>query len=221
MLRTTAMKYIYTILLAICLSVVAEAKSSSNLLKKVESTYTQKPYMETDVVKTLKSDLLSKETSHKGKINMGSGKFRWESKTPEETLLVFDGTYIWNVQYPSKDFGGKVQVAKGKPDKKNKSHLIFLSILGKDLSKNFKIESEEPQTDGIVRLVITPKQGELAVKDLKIDVQTNDNTISQLSYVDDIGNLTTLVFSNLKFKSKGDKSLFKFKPPKGAQVTDL
>ncbi len=221
MKKTSYAGYMYLILLVISFFGGTTASGATDLLKKVEGTYSKKSYVDADVVKTLKSELLGKETIHKGKIYIGNGKFRWENKTPEETLLVYDGTYIWNVQYPSKDFGGKIQVAKGKPDKKNKSHMIFLSLLGKDLSKNFKIQKEDKQKDGLVKLSIVPTEGQLAVKDLKLEVQTKDHTISALSYVDDIGNLTTLAFSNLKFKSKGDNKLFKFKPPKGAQVTDL
>lgn len=211
---------IYLLLLSFFTPWGAFGKSSPSLLKKVENTYSKKPFLEAEVEKTLKSDLLGKETLHKGNISLGNGKFRWETKTPEETLLVFDGTYIWNVQYPNKDFGGQIQVAKGKPDKKNKSHLIFLSLLGKDLSKNFKIVNEEKQ-DGDFLLTVEPKSGDLAVKDLKIGVRGDEYTISKISYVDDIGNLTTLKFLKIKFKSKIENKVFKYSPPKGAQVTDL
>ena len=214
MLRNTLL-----ILVSFVLSFAAQA-APNKTLKAFGKNYRSAKLVEMAVEKTVKSELLGKETKHVGKIFLANGKFRWENTTPEETLLVFDGTTIWSVQTPPKEFGGPVQVAKGKVDKKTKSQLLISTLLGEDLEKNFKVLKEE-KVGSDSKIEIAPKGDGLTVKTLTLLIDTKKSELKELSYKDDIGNLTTLVFSNLKFKSKGDKSLFKFKPPKGAQVTDL
>jgi outer membrane lipoprotein carrier protein len=172
------------------------------------------------VDKTVKSELLGKETKYSGKIFMANGKFRWENTTPEETLLVFDGTTIWSVQTPPKEFGGPVQVGKGKVDKKTKSQLLISTLLGEDLEKSFKVLKEE-KVGSDAKIEIEPKGDGLTVKKLSLLIDTKKSELKELSYKDDIGNLTTISFSNIQFKQKANNKLFKYQPPKDAQVTNL
>ncbi|KHD88001.1 MAG: lipoprotein carrier protein LolA [Bdellovibrio sp. ArHS] len=196
------------------------AATGNGTLQKVSKKYRNAKLVEMSVEKSVKSDLLGKETKHEGKIFVANGKFRWENTKPEQTLLVFDGSTIWSEQTPPKEFGGPVQVAKGKVDKKTRSHILISSLLGADLEKNFKIQKEEKVGD-LVRLDVTPLYDDLTVKSMQVLINPKDSTLDEISYKDDIGNLTTLKFSNIEFKKKEKKSLFKYQPPKGAQVTDL
>ncbi|MGZ3774927.1 MAG: LolA family protein [Pseudobdellovibrionaceae bacterium] len=174
-----------------------------------------------DVEKTVKSELLGKETKYIGKIYLANGKFRWENFTPEKTLLIFDGATIWSEQTPPKELGGPVQVAKGKVDKKTRSHILISSLLGGDLEKTFKVDNVE-KADGLIKLKATPIKEGLDVKSLEVLIDPSNDTMKSISYKDEIGNLTTMKFSGLNFSSKKNKSnLFKYQPPKGAQVTDL
>lgn len=196
------------------------AVAGNGTLQKVTKKYRASKLVEMSVVKTVKSELLGKETKYDGKIYLANGKFRWENTTPEKTLLVFDGTTIWSEQTPPKEFGGPVQVAKGKVDKKNRSQVLISSLLGADLEKNFKIVKEEKAGD-LVKMDVTPLYDDLAVKSLQVTIDPKDSTMKEISYKDDIGNLTTMSFSDVKFQKKEKKNLFKYQPPKGAQVTDL
>ncbi|WII72768.1 outer membrane lipoprotein carrier protein LolA [Bdellovibrio sp. 22V] len=194
--------------------------ATNGALQKVSSKYRAAKLVEMNVDKTVKSELLGKETKHSGKIYLASGKFRWENTTPEKSLLVFDGSTIWSEQTPPKEFGGPVQVAKGQVDKKTRSHILISSLMGANLEKNFKIKKETKDGD-LVKLDVTPLYEDLTVKSLQVVLDTKSNTMKEINYTDDIGNLTTLSFSNVEFKKKEKKSLFKYQPPKGAQVTDL
>ncbi|WP_374076405.1 outer membrane lipoprotein carrier protein LolA [Bdellovibrio bacteriovorus] len=196
------------------------AVAGNGTLQKVTKKYRASKLVEMSVVKTVKSELLGKETKYDGKIFLANGKFRWENTTPEKTLLVFDGTTIWSEQTPPKEFGGPVQVAKGKVDKKTRSHILISALVGADLEKNFKIVKEE-KVGELVRLDVTPIYDDLTVKSLQVLLDPKENTMKEISYKDDIGNLTTMSFSNVKFQKKEKKNLFKYQPPKGAQVTDL
>ncbi|UXR65805.1 outer membrane lipoprotein carrier protein LolA [Bdellovibrio bacteriovorus] len=197
------------------------ATAGNGTLQKVGKKYRASKLVEMSVEKIVKSELLGKETKYEGKIYLANGKFRWENTTPEQTLLVFDGSTIWSVQTPPKEFGGPVQVAKGKVDKKTRSHILISSLLGEDLAKTFKIVSEKKDGD-LIHLDVEPVQGgDLTVKSMKLVVKTKDNTLRSVSYLDDIGNQTTMNFSKIEFLKKENKKLFKYQPPKDAQVTDL
>ncbi len=210
------------IVLSILLFVTGAQASAAGYeaLDKVAKKYRASKLVEMTVEKTVKSELLGKETKYDGKIFLANGKFRWENTKPEETLLVFDGKTIWSVQVPAKEFGGPVQVAKGVVDKKNRSQILISSLLGEDLKKSFKVVKEKKDGD-TVHLDVQPRNGDLPMKSLRLFVDARIDTLKSISYLVDIGKLTTMDFSYVKFLKKENKQLFKYQPPKGAQVTDL
>lgn len=189
-------------------------------LEQVTKQYRTAKLVEMSVEKIVKSELLGKETKYLGKIFLANGKFRWENTSPEKTLLVFDGSTIWSEQTPPKEFGGPIQVAKGKVDKKTRSHILISSLLGANLQKNFKIIKEQ-KAGQLVILDIEPRTADLTVTSLQITLDPKEKLMKEISYKDDIGNLTRMIFSNVKFLKKEQSKLFKYQPPKGAQVTDL
>ncbi len=189
-------------------------------LKTLSKRYRDAALVEMNVEKLVKSELLGKQTIYQGKIFLMKGKFRWENSTPEKTLLVFDGTTIWSEQTPPKEFGGPVQVAKGKVDRKTTSHVLISSLLGADLEKNFKVLKNKTEGN-LLLLELAPLQPDPAFKLLNVKINSSENTLQEVAYEDDIGNLTTLKFSDIQFKKKSKTQLFKYQPPKGAQVTDL
>lgn len=189
-------------------------------LQDVSQKYRDTKLVEMNVEKFVKSEFLGKETKYVGKIYLTKGKFRWENTTPEKTLLVFDGAVIWSEQTPPKELGGSIQVGRGKVNKKTGSHILISSLMGAELGKNFKAVKEEKEGD-LLKLDLVPLKEDLTVKSLQVVIDPKDNTLKEISYKDDIGNLTTLSFSGIKFLKKEKKNLFKYQPPKGAQVTDL
>jgi outer membrane lipoprotein carrier protein len=205
-------------LLFVAISVSAKP---SRALKEVTQKYRNAKMVEMAVDKVIKSELLGREVTYNGKIFLANGKFRWENKTPDETLLVFDGTTIWSVQMPPKEFGGAVQILKGKVDKKTRSQILISTLLGKEpIERNFKVLKEEKK-DNLAILEVAPQGTDLTIKKLNLVLDTKKKEMSEVSYVDDVGNLTTLKFSNIQFLKKEDKNLFKYVPPKGAQVSNL
>jgi outer membrane lipoprotein carrier protein len=215
------LKLFKILLFSLFLSLSAMAATNgAATLQKVTKKYRNTKLVEMNVEKTVKSELLGKETKHEGKIFLGAGKFRWENSKPEKTLLVYDGKTIWSEQTPPAEFGGPVQVARGKVDKKTKSHILLSTLLGGDIKKNFKVLGERKNGDTLT-VDVEPLQNDLNVKAMSLRVNTKDSTLSQVSYKDDIGNLTTLTFTDVNFLKSEKKNLFKYQPPKGAQVTDL
>lgn len=200
-------------------SVKLYAGTNANL-QNISAKYRESKLVEMNVEKLVKSELLGKETKYLGKIFLAKGKFRWENTAPEKSLLVFDGALIWSEQSPAAELGGPIQVAKGKVDKKTSSHILISSVLGADLSKNFKVVKESKDGDHL-KIELSPLKNDLNINSLQITVNTTEKVLKSLSYTDDIGNLTTMNFSQVQFLKKEKKNLFKYQPPKGAQVTDL
>jgi outer membrane lipoprotein carrier protein len=173
------------------------------------------------VVKVVKSELMGTETRFIGKISISAGLFRWENTEPEKSLIVYDGETIWNEQSPPKEFPGPSQVAKAKLDRKNRSQVMITSLLGgTSVFENFTVLSEKV-ADKTATYLVSPKTSDLKIKSLEIVILKNEKEVSQISYQDDVGNLTTMDFSRLEFNQKKNDQLFKYTPPKGAQVTTL
>jgi outer membrane lipoprotein carrier protein len=201
----------------------AEKKPASavRVLKDVSRKYRNSKLVKIQTDKKVTSELLGKTTNYDGVIYLSQGKFRWENETPEQSLLLFDGDNIWNVQYPPKDLGGPVQVAKAKLNKNTKSQILISTLIGKEsIDKNFEVISENT-ADGVLTTELKPLSSDLRVKQLTLEVDVKKKEIRKISYKDDVDNLTVIELKNTEFQKKENKDLFKFKIPKDAQVTNL
>ncbi len=205
-----------TIVLLVSSSLVAA--TSSNLDDAVNK-YRNAKLVSMDVVKTVKSKVLSKETKFVGKIYLSQSKFRWDTEKPEKTQIIFDGKTIWNVQHPNVELPGPIQVAKSKVDNNSKKQILLATLLGTGgIKKNFKVLKTEMVKDEKI-YTLEPKGTDLQVKDLVIKV--SGKKINSLTYKDDIGNQTEMVFTKIEFGRKEKSKLFQYTPPKEAQVIML
>lgn len=196
------------------------AKSPS-LFDQAIKKYQKSKMVSMNVEKTVTSEMLAKETTYSGKIKLSNGKFRWENESPEKTLLLFDGKNLFSVQYPSKEFNTGTQVAKSKIDEKGKKQILISSLLSpSNANSKFKMLSEKKGTN-LTEVEIQPDSSDLQVKNLILSIDQKTKQIQNISYKDDVGNLTKMSFSNIKFESKADPKLFQYKIPKDAQVTNL
>jgi outer membrane lipoprotein carrier protein len=206
---------------AVAKNKVKKPASAVSVLKEVSKKYRNTKLVKIETDKKVTSELLGKTTNYQGKIYLSQGKFRWENETPEQTLLLYDGETIWNVQYPPKDLGGQVQVAKAKLDKNTKSQILISTLIGKEpIDKNFKVISEKSDKETL-NVELQPLSGDLRVKGLTLDVDLKTKQIKKISYKDDVDNTTEIELKNTEFISKENKDLFKYKIPKDAQVTNL
>jgi len=190
-------------------------------LAEATAKYRQAKLVQMSLEKVVKSELTGKETKHQGELSLSAGLFRLENKEPEKSLLVYDGKTLWNEQQPSSDFGGAIQVTKSNLSGKNKSQTMFATLLTKDpVTKYFKVLSSKK--DGAQTIYETESlTAELTIKHLTLKIANSSKLVSEISYKDDIGNLTTMKFSNAQFKKSMNKKIFLYQPPKGAQVTEI
>ncbi|MEY4617476.1 MAG: outer rane lipoprotein carrier protein [Pseudomonadota bacterium] len=173
-----------------------------------------------EVNKSVKNTMLDKETNYPGLIQLADGKFHWETTSPDKNLLVFDGSFLWNIQYPPEDFkSAPLQVAKMSLKSKN-SPLIILEIFGsKPLSQFFGVTTKLQDGD-IIKYALKEKKMDLGLKNIILTINKKDHRVVSLSYVDELENETILSIKETQLDAKLKTDLFSYKPPKGAQVTE-
>lgn len=214
------MKFIWQCLCVLVLLTSTQLFAATTVtLDDAVAKYRNAKLVSMDVVKTVKSKVLSKETKFIGKIYLSQAKFRWDTEKPEKTQLIFDGKTIWNIQHPNVELPGPIQVAKSKVDNNSKKQILLATLLGTGgIKKNFKVLKAEIVKDEKV-YSLEPKGDDLQVKDLVIKIQ--NKKINSVAYKDDIGNQTEMVFKNIEFGKKEKAKLFQYTPPKEAQVISL
>ena len=173
------------------------------------------------VEKSLSSEFLEKPQISEGKIYLTSGKLRWETTTPEKSLILFDGKTLWTQQSPNADFPGPDQVTKSKISKKNASMLLFEKLLFQgNLKSSFAVTDEKKDADQ-TQLTLKPKADSLNLKSLKVVIQAKELLLREVSYIDEIGNKTQIKIQQTQVVPSFSKDLFIFKIPAKAQVQEL
>lgn len=206
---------------AFAANVTALAVKDAKLFNTAFSLFKGKAVAKVGVDKTVKMELLDKTIESTGSITTGGRKIRWETATPEKSLILFDGNILWTMQFPSEDIGGPVQVTKSKLDDKAKGQLLVRLMTSKEApSKNFDLVSRE-EADGAVKLNLKPKTEDATVKDFAVTVDLAKKYLRAIEYRDEIGNKTVLKFGKPEKVKNQDEKLFKAEIPKGAQVTEL
>ena len=177
----------------------AFAKSDLDKLTSVLNHYRNSAMVSIDFRQVIVEDLTGKRNETFGELSVAKGLLRLQTNKPDKSLLVLDGTYLWNEQAKASDFSGPTQVTKAKLNKQGKSQLFFRNVLtGEPLSKSFKLSTVLQDKDSIVfRGDSLDKSSPIKKINLKID--TKINQISEMSYQDDIGNDTQLIFIKTKF----------------------
>lgn len=172
------------------------------------------------IVKEVSSEIMERTTTSSGIIYVGGGKFRWETELPEKNLVLFDGSWLWTVQYPSPDFGGDIQATKSRLQGKAQNQILVQLVTEKGFSARFD-QLERSEQDGKIVWQLQPKKDDPTVKKFSLKVDKTSKRLSELQYTDEIGNKTTLKFDSFEKIKKPDLKLFKMSLPKGTQVTEL
>lgn len=205
-------------------AVQASAEVSKKQLGDLRSTivrYQKAAYVEIDLDKTVVSEILGREKNNKGKAFLAAKRFRLELNEPDKSLIVYDGSTLWNVQYPPEGSGGKTQIAKAKLDKKNQNQILLGDLLVEQgLMAKFDMLSAK-QDGNKLEISAKPKSSALQVTDLKFRIDTKDKVFNEVEYSDELGNKTTMKFSGTVFQKRKNAKIFQYTPEKGAQVTEL
>ncbi len=137
------------------------------------------------------------------------GRFRWETAEPFPQLLVSDGQLLWLYDQDLE------QVTQQKVDTRvSNTPALLLSGDLQQLQDSFQVSGPEEGNEGVYRL--TPKNEDAIFEVMRIMFVKGVPTEMQLQ--DNLGQQTSLVFSNLQFNPSLQPSLFTFEIPEGVDV---
>lgn len=137
------------------------------------------------------------------------GKFRWSVAKPYQQLLVGDGERVW-IYDPDLN-----QVVKRRNDQALGSTPAALLAGKDDVERAFEWR-DLPAQDGLDWLGATPKDKESAFSDIRLGF--NASGLAALEIFDNFGQRTHIVLTGLERNPRLPADLFKFTPPKGADV---
>lgn len=137
------------------------------------------------------------------------GKFRWVYQKPYAQLIVGDGKKLW---IHDEDLD---QVTVRKLDQALGDSPAALLAGDNNIEKLFNLKDAGVK-DGIEWLEATPKSKEGSFEKVRMGFKGDDLQVMELK--DNFGQTTLLRFSNLQRNPAMGASLFRFTPPKGADV---
>lgn len=199
------MKKLFLVLLLGCSSVVFSQTSGELLQTKLNAIRSMTANFN-QVVKAKKREV-SRST---GTMALERpGRFRWQTKSPMEQLVIADGKKMWVYDTDLE------QVTVKKQDKGlGGTAALFLSGYDDTVTKDFDVTQRD--------------EGKLSTFDLKaksskanfqhIKMIFTQNDLTGLELHDQLGQITTVKLSGIKANPKLEQKLFQFKPPKGVDV---
>lgn len=137
------------------------------------------------------------------------GKFRWIYQKPYAQVIVGDGKKLW---IHDEDLD---QVTVRKLDRALGDSPAALLAGDNDIEKLFNLKDAGIK-DSMEWLEATPKSKEGSFEKVRMGFKGDDLQVMELK--DNFGQTTLLRFSNLQRNPSMGASLFRFSPPKGADV---
>ena len=137
------------------------------------------------------------------------GKFRWSVDKPYQQLLVGDGERVW-IYDPDLN-----QVVKRRADQALGTTPAALLAGRDDVERAFDWQ-DLPPADGLEWLGATPKDKESSFTEIRLGF--DGAALAALDILDNFGQRTRIKLSKLERNPRLAPDLFKFTPPKGADV---
>ena len=137
------------------------------------------------------------------------GKFRWSVAKPYQQLLVGDGERVW-IYDPDLN-----QVVKRRADQALGTTPAALLAGKDDVERAFEWH-DLPAADGLDWLGATPKDKESSFTEIRLGFDASG--LAALEIFDNFGQRTRIKLTKLERNPKLPPDLFKFTPPKGADV---
>ncbi len=141
---------------------------------------------------------------------MRPGKFRWAYQKPYEQLIVGDGAKFWLYDIDLN------QVTVKKLDAALGSSPAALLSGNNEIERGFVLE-DIGERDGLDWLQATPRAQDTSFEKILMAFNAQSDLLIMELY-DAFGHKTVLKFSNMKRNPQLSPTLFKFVPPKGADV---
>lgn len=193
------------------------------LLSKVSQKYRTTKGAQMKLEKKVVLSVLGQDRVSSGELKVSNGKLRLEMLSPNRSLLVFDKENLWFEESSPPEFGpGSVQVGRLDVKKNSKDQALLAFLLGDEKvwgELNLKSKEEKDKT---LLLVTEPRQASRFsnIRELSLKLLPETLAITEIAYKDELGNQTKYSFSKVEFDTKLPASLFEYKPPKGAAISE-
>ena len=196
----------FLFLLALTIASTANAGSVDSLRTFVHDTQTVRAQFSQTVL-----DRNGRSTSQASGVMAFSrpGKFRWTYDKPYAQLLVGDGAKLWIYD---QDLN---QVSVRKLDQALGSSPAALLAGNNEIERFFTL-TEAGNREGLEWLEATPKSNDTLFA--AVHMGFTGATLKQMELKDSFGQTTIIRFEKLERNPKLPAGLFKFAPPKGADV---
>lgn len=177
------------------------ANNLNNLLKNTQS-------MTANFVQTTKAGNKTQNFSGSMALERNGSKFRWDTKSPAEQLIVASGGTMWVYD---KDL--QQALKQSTSNQVGDTPALLLSGDPTQINRHFKVS--QPNA-GKNYYVLKPISNSANFKDLSISFNGGKPVMMVLN--DNLGQTTTIKFTNISINKKIPASQFSFTPPKGVDV---
>ncbi len=144
------------------------------------------------------------------------GMMRWAYESPEPYAIITDGKTLWI--YRPQD--NQVMVGDALTYFSNGKGASFLSNF-KLVRETFQVSFIEPADAEHYTLKLIPRQKQLDLTEIHLNIDKRSFDIDNVVSLNAYGDATRIFFSNLAFEPGMDPAMFRFQPPKGADVVEL
>lgn len=213
-----------TVVMTAAPSVLAQEKASeTQKLKSLTSAFEElqeAKRVSMQVEKKVTSPWLVKPKQAKGTLDFSKGKIRMSLKEPHTSLLVLAGEDIWLEEHQPEEFGGGVQVSHFQVSKAKKSSALLAVLFGESqIWSELELIERKRNKDKVIFKLKPKDKKRLEVKELEITLAGDINQLERIKFSDELDNVTDYQFSSFQFIDDEKPELFRYQPPKGAEIT--
>jgi len=194
----------------------AWAENPTALLRCVQERYGALKDLKADFTQESRLASLGRSRTRAGRLFFQApGRMRWEYDAPEPQLIVADGKQLW-FHRPERR---QVVVQPMGAAFTRQTPLLFLFGRG-DFAAEFSWDESPltPGPGGAVSIALTPRVEAPDLVRLVLEVAGGDCRLAGTIVEDAFGNVTHLVFAGERANTGLGAALFRFSPPKGAEV---
>jgi outer membrane lipoprotein carrier protein len=138
------------------------------------------------------------------------GRMRWEFDEPSKELIVSDGAQLYNYD-PELNQVVEAPLAQAL---RSPGATEFLLGAG-DVARDFNASLLDGAGNGLTNLKLVPKSEGNTVE---LGLSPNNYDVETIRVIDQLGNVTSLKFTNIVNNTPVSDSLFKFAVPPGADI---
>lgn len=192
------------------------------LIERIEAYHQSLPHFEARFEQRFSPRIFGRDRVETGRLTVKRpGRMRWDYEEPEPKVFVSDGQSTWfhvpaDQQVVVGAFGSDGQGADGETGGLNP--LEFLTGDATILDHFDVLLASKPPGPGLDKVVLVPRQTTGEITSLSLTVGAESGLIQGIESEDVEGNRTTFHFTDFRFGTSPDDSLFTFTIPPGTDV---